>query len=348
MIAVYIKAFFMIFVAEMGDKTQILAMTFALKYPMGKILLGVAIGAFLNHGLAIGLGTMLTKVVPISALQIFAGTLFVFFAFFSLKIDDDDVEDNKTKYGAILTVAIAFFIGELGDKTQLTALGLGTSESYPFLVLLGTTTGMVLTSLMGIVIGAKLGKRMPEDKLKMMSFLIFSFFGIEKIYTYIVLPMQIHFYFYFLIIIYLMISIYVIRKFIVKFKAVQSTAYTRKAERLYELKNHINEATLNLCQSCDVCDGKACLIGYLKLILESEDRMMKTDELVISSMLNKSFDADETKNLLKSLSEYYLKYPDEFELNEFLIHVRRILINIVDSEMKEVETLEEFIKKYSK
>ena len=70
----------------MGDKTQVITMTLALKYPINKILIGVALGSFANHGLAIVLGTMLSRIVPIDFLQLFAGTLFIIFAFYSLKI----------------------------------------------------------------------------------------------------------------------------------------------------------------------------------------------------------------------------------------------------------------------
>ncbi|MEA3422966.1 MAG: TMEM165/GDT1 family protein, partial [Bacillota bacterium] len=254
MLSVYLKALFMIFMAEMGDKTQILAMTFALKYNMKQILFGVAVGAFLNHGLAIILGTMLTKVLPLNSLKIFAGTLFIFFAFYSLKVEDEEVENTSNKYGAIITVAIAFFIGELGDKTQLTALGLGTSESYPILVLMGTTSGMVLTSMLGIIVGTKLGKKMPEDKLKMMSFLIFSFFGIEKLYINLFVKYDFITQFYFFMIIYIIVTIVVLSKFIKKLKILKETSLKKKAQSLFELKNNINKQAFKMCKNCNVCD----------------------------------------------------------------------------------------------
>ncbi|MCD6436605.1 MAG: TMEM165/GDT1 family protein [Clostridiales bacterium] len=328
MISVYLKAFFMIFIAEMGDKTQILAMTFALKYNIKQILFGVAIGAFLNHGLAILLGTMMTKVIPLNLLQLFAGTLFVFFAFYSLKIEQDEEENISNKYGAIITIAIAFFIGELGDKTQLTALGLGTSESYPFLVLLGTTSGMVLTSLMGIVVGSKLGKKMPEDKLKIMSFSIFSFFGIQKLYVNFFLEYNFIMFFYFFMVIYIVISIIILRKFIKKYEMIKETTFERKAQSLYKLKNYVNKHALKMCKNCDVCDKENCLIGYLKSIMNSEEKIKSVDHLVISTLLNKSFRKEDAEELLDVLEDYYKKFPEEYEENQLLIQVRMIMNEI--------------------
>ncbi|MCK5762771.1 MAG: TMEM165/GDT1 family protein [Clostridiales bacterium] len=345
MLSVYLKALFMIFMAEMGDKTQVLAMTFALKYNIKQILLGVAIGAFLNHGLVILLGTMLTKVLPLNLLQIFAGTLFVFFAFYSLRIEDEEVENTSNKYGVIITVAVAFFIGELGDKTQLTALGLGTSESYPLLVLLGTTSGMVLTSLLGIVIGTKLGKKMPEDKLKMMSFLIFSFFGIEKLYTNLLIKYDLITFFYFFMIIYIIVAIVVIRKFIKKFKILKETSFKKQAQSLFELKNNINKQALKMCRNCSVCDEDICLVGYLKSIIESKEKVESTDESMISTLLNKSFDKEEAKEIQAILRNYYIKYPNEFINNKCLLKVREIANMVIYNNIFENESEDEFLER---
>src|SRR6056297_3848201 len=143
----FIKAFMLIFVAEMGDKTQILAMTFATRYSVKKVLLGIFIGSLLNHGLAVALGTVLSKRFPIDRIQIIAGLAFIFFAVWTLRNEDDEEEENeKIKYGAVITVALAFFIGELGDKTQLAAITLAAASKHLLLVLAGTVSAMVATS----------------------------------------------------------------------------------------------------------------------------------------------------------------------------------------------------------
>lgn len=154
----FLKAFALIFVAEMGDKTQIMAMAFATQYAIKSILSGVFLGSFLNHGIAILLGSLFLTKLPMGLIQLLAGAVFIAFGLQSLNIEgDSDEEKSKAKHGAVLTVAMAFFIGELGDKTQLTAMTLGTESMYPFLTLMGTSLGMVSVSLFGIFIGAKLG-----------------------------------------------------------------------------------------------------------------------------------------------------------------------------------------------
>ncbi|QXM06851.1 TMEM165/GDT1 family protein [Crassaminicella indica] len=183
MLQEFIRSLFLIFIAEMGDKTQILAMAFATRFKVYQVLLGVFIGSFLNHGIAVALGTYLSKLISINTIQIIAGFLFVGFALWTLKMDEEDEEENKGKnYGPVLTVALAFFIGELGDKTQLTAITLSVDANFPIFVLLGTVSGMVFTSALGIFVGSKIGEKVSEFTMKWVAASIFMFFGIEKLY----------------------------------------------------------------------------------------------------------------------------------------------------------------------
>lgn len=178
----FVKAMLLILIAEMGDKTQIVAMAFATKYKLHQILMGVAIGSAANHGLAILFGTLLTQYLDMKIIHSAAGVLFfLIFAFLSLDLEDpEEEEESKEKFGPLITVALAFFIGELGDKTQLTALSLSTDAVYPLLILLGTTTGMVLTSLLGILIAQRFGERIPEEIMKVLAACAFLIFGSQK------------------------------------------------------------------------------------------------------------------------------------------------------------------------
>lgn len=181
----YFTAFLLITIAEMGDKTQLLAMAFASKFKPISVLIGIGIGAFLNHGIAIVIGNYISKIIPINVIQIIASVLFLVFGFWSLKLDSEDEDENsvKSNYGPIITVAIAFFIGELGDKTQLTAMTLGANSAYPILVLLGTVTGMILTGGLGIIVGKLLGKKIPEVTMKFIAAFVFMIFGSIGLYT---------------------------------------------------------------------------------------------------------------------------------------------------------------------
>lgn len=186
MIQEFIKSLLLIFMAEMGDKTQILAMMFATRYKVSKVLIGVFIGAALNHGFAILLGSYIGKFISVNVLGMIAGAAFLVFAFWTLKPDDEEEETNLgDDKGAIVTVATAFFVGELGDKTQLTAITLSVDSLFPLLVLAGTVSGMVLTSGIGIIIGNKIGGKIPESFIKMVSATIFFVFGSIKVISMI-------------------------------------------------------------------------------------------------------------------------------------------------------------------
>ncbi len=174
-------AFLLVFAAEMGDKTQILAMMFATKYRAVSVLTGIFIGALLNHGLAVLLGCRLGCIIPIPVLTTIAGLAFIYFAFSSLKREESENGKVRRYKSAVITVASAFFIGELGDKTQLAAITLSMSAAYPLLILIGTVSAMVITGMMGIWIGNKVGKRIPEVFIKTISAILFFIFGSTRL-----------------------------------------------------------------------------------------------------------------------------------------------------------------------
>ena len=147
---------FLIVAAEMGDKSQILAMTFATRYTIRQVMLGVFFGILLNHGIAVALGTSLSLIISLDIVRALAGVVFVIFALLTLaKMDEDDLEStNNHRYGPVATVSMAVFISELGDKTQLATITLASSSQYPLFVLAGTVSGMVITSAIGILSAA--------------------------------------------------------------------------------------------------------------------------------------------------------------------------------------------------
>lgn len=180
----FISAFTLIFFAEMGDKTQLLALAFATKFKMRQVLIGVALGVFLNHGIAILLASFVSQIASTDIIQIAASMLFIVFGLLSMKLDfeDEEEEASEFKFGPVLTVALSFFIGELGDKTQLSAMALGLKSPHPFITLLGTTAGMIAVSLIGIIAGKMLGRKIPEVTMKFIASIIFLGFGIFGMY----------------------------------------------------------------------------------------------------------------------------------------------------------------------
>jgi putative Ca2+/H+ antiporter (TMEM165/GDT1 family) len=268
-----IRAFTLIFIAEMGDKTQILAMAFATRYPVKKVLLGIFLGAFLNHGLAVLLGSYVSAFIPIHTIQIIAGFAFVGFALWTLKPDgdeDDDMEE-KARFGPVITVATAFFIGELGDKTQLTAITLATDAIYPLFILCGTVLGMIVTGGLGIIVGKKLGNQIPELAIKFIAASVFMFFGVAKLLQtlpahYINTQNAILFFGVISIPAYVMIRSTMLRK-----KRGQESLLVRKSRELHDYYTHMEESIQKICLGtgiCGSCQGKECLVGFTKALIQ--------------------------------------------------------------------------------
>jgi putative Ca2+/H+ antiporter (TMEM165/GDT1 family) len=173
--------------AEMGDKTQLLAMAFATRFPAKTVLSAVFVATLLNHALAVAVGRLLTTVIPLEVISFVAALSFILFGLWTIRGDTLEGENQqRTDYGPFVTVAIAFFIAELGDKTQLATISLAVKYTDPIAVLLGTTTGMVLADGFGIIIGIVLGKRIPDAVIRLVSAGIFILFGLAGAAT--VLP----------------------------------------------------------------------------------------------------------------------------------------------------------------
>ena len=170
---------------EMGDKTQLLAMAMATRIRFWKVMLGVLIATLLNHGLAVLAGSLLASVPGWENWVKFAAALlFIVFGLWALKADkaDDDVS-AKSRHGEVATVAIAFFIAEMGDKTQLATITLAANyASTPLLVLAGTTTGMLIADGIGILVGVLLHRRLPDKLLKIFAAAAFILFGLAGLW----------------------------------------------------------------------------------------------------------------------------------------------------------------------
>jgi Ca2+/H+ antiporter, TMEM165/GDT1 family len=326
-----IKACFFILMAEMGDKTQILAMAFAAKYSVKNVLAGVTIGSFLNHSLAVILGSYLSSVIPLGAVRLLAACLFIAFGLWSLKIDRDEEETSKEKFGPIATVAIAFFIGELGDKTQLTAITLSTTASYPPFILMGTVLGMVLTSSIGIFVGRKLGKRIPEFTMKVASSVIFIIFGISGLYestprSYMT-PINISI---FMILLITLFSYMFIRA-LHAVKDIGGTTLKRTADALKKSIQNIKPSVEGVClgtHNCGSCEGRRCSVGSAKIVLEcavTDENYLNTDKFDITNRyINKRFDKVKEQHAFECVVENCLNCGKEHHEECVINKVREI------------------------
>lgn len=168
--------------AEMGDKTQLLAMAFATKYNWKTVMAGVFAATFFNHLLAVVVGSYLNEFIPFDTIQIAASISFIFFGLWTIRGDKLDGEDRDRGRSPFWTVAIAFFIAEMGDKTQLATVALAAQYKAVLPVWAGTTAGMMIADGIGIIVGCVLGKRIPERTVKWVSASIFILFGCLGLY----------------------------------------------------------------------------------------------------------------------------------------------------------------------
>lgn len=193
MLFAYLFSASAVVLAEMGDKTQLLAMAFATKYKASKVMIGVFLATVFNHALAVAVGNYITRFDSAQIwIQGIASLSFIFFGLWTIRGDKLEGEENRTsKFGPIVTVTIAFFIAEMGDKTQLATIALAAKfPATPIGILMGTTTGMLIADAIGIIVGIVLCKKIPEKKIKLVSAGAFILFGL--IGTYQVTNEQLH------------------------------------------------------------------------------------------------------------------------------------------------------------
>jgi Ca2+/H+ antiporter, TMEM165/GDT1 family len=175
---VYLASLIFVVLAEMGDKTQLLAMAFASRYRWQTVMWGVFAATLANHLLAVVAGAYLTTFIPMEYVQIAAAASFILFGLWTIRGDKLEGEENRFNFSPFWTVAVAFFIAEMGDKTQLATVALAARYGTIIPIWLGTTTGMLVADAVGIIVGIVLGKRIPERSIKWFAALIFMAFGI--------------------------------------------------------------------------------------------------------------------------------------------------------------------------
>ncbi len=181
----FFASLFLVTLAEMGDKTQLLAMAFAVRYPWPTVLAGVFAATVVNHLLAVEAGNYLTGIVPLQYIQVAAAASFIFFGLWTLRGDELAGEADAVRGSPFWTVAIAFFFAEMGDKTQLATLALAAQYQTVVPVWLGTTAGMMVADGIGIGVGVVMGRRIPERVVKWGAALIFIAFGVAGLYRYL-------------------------------------------------------------------------------------------------------------------------------------------------------------------
>ena len=172
--------------AEMGDKTQLLSLVLAARFRKPwPIVLGILVATLVNHALAGAVGAWVTTVIGPQALRWILGLSFIAMAIWMLipdKLDDADT-GSGTRWGVFATTAVAFFLAEMGDKTQIATVMLAAKYNAYFWVVTGTTLGMMLANAPVVWLGDRLTKLVPIRAVHVVSAVIFLVLGILALIT---------------------------------------------------------------------------------------------------------------------------------------------------------------------
>jgi Ca2+/H+ antiporter, TMEM165/GDT1 family len=179
--AALLLSFGVIFVAELGDKSQLMAMTFALRYRWWVVLGGITAATTAVHLISVAVGHYLCAALPTHLTGILAGVAFVLFGLWTLRGDrlsaDEATRAQRTTAPAFFAVMSAFMLAELGDKTMLATVTLAADNDWVG-VWIGSTLGMVAADALAIVVGAVAGKHLPERFIQLTAAALFLAFGV--------------------------------------------------------------------------------------------------------------------------------------------------------------------------
>jgi putative Ca2+/H+ antiporter (TMEM165/GDT1 family) len=173
-------SFGIVLLAELGDKSQLIALAFAARYPAWMVLVAVALATLVVHAMSVLLGAAFALALPTNVINVGAGMAFFAFAAWTLRGDQlgerEKSQAARSTRWAIVAIGTAFFLAELGDKTMLATITLATTEE-PLGTWLGSTFGMVAADALAIALGAFLGTRLPERAIKAFAATAFVVFG---------------------------------------------------------------------------------------------------------------------------------------------------------------------------
>ncbi len=173
---------FVVTLAEIGDKTQLLAFVLATRFKRPvPIILGILLATLLNHGIAGSLGAFLTALLSPQVLRWVLAASFLGMAAWALipdKIDDVDSKEAKSSWGIFGVTFVSFFLAEMGDKTQIATVALAAHYSAPIWVIAGTTLGMLIADVPAVFIGQKLSHKIPMKLMHRIAALVFAVLGV--------------------------------------------------------------------------------------------------------------------------------------------------------------------------
>lgn len=170
--------------AEIGDKTQLLAFILAARFKKPvPIILGILAATIVNHGLAGALGAWITSSVSPEILRWVLGLSFIGMAIWTMI--PDKIEEEETlvakRFGVFGATLITFFLAEMGDKTQIATVAMAAHYASPLMVVIGTTLGMLIADVPAVLVGDKLASRIPMKLVHSIAAAIFALLGIATL-----------------------------------------------------------------------------------------------------------------------------------------------------------------------
>ena len=167
--------------AEMGDKTQLLAFILAARFKKPvPIILGILLATLVNHGLAGALGAWITSVISPDTMRWVLGLSFIAMAVWTLipdKIEEEETQIAK-RFGVFGATLVTFFLAEMGDKTQIATVALAAHYGDPLLVVIGTTLGMLIADVPAVFVGNKFAEKIPMNLVHSIAAAIFAIMGV--------------------------------------------------------------------------------------------------------------------------------------------------------------------------
>lgn len=178
----FVVSLVLMFLAELGDKTQLIALAFATRYRMSAVMTGAIAGTLAVTAVSVGIGASIGQFLPEHWLKIGTGILLIVFAVVIARGSSEDVgtEEGSTvaRFGPVVAVAVAFFLTEIGDKSMVATIGLAAQTRAWFMVWAGASGGMILANIIGITVGQVAGRRLPERTIRWVAGALFLVSGV--------------------------------------------------------------------------------------------------------------------------------------------------------------------------
>jgi len=172
-------SFAVVALAEMGDKTQLIAFSLATRYRRPwTVMLGILLATLLNHALAATAGVWAARLIPPAALAVLLGLSFISFGVWTLVPDTIEEPGQRPGWGPLASTCVIFFLAEMGDKTQLATVALGARYASTALVTAGTTLGMLAADGLAVFTATKLGRVVPIRWVRLVAAGLFFLFGL--------------------------------------------------------------------------------------------------------------------------------------------------------------------------